>query len=174
MDVPPVLGVIARQRSARREVRSIASCERISDYRFLNLDWTIAAVFRGSGEGFDKRKQRGLSTKSVTGAAASLYYTSSERPGACPLEFHARFYIGSFSKSPAFVRLAPQAAAGGLRGEADAGARPAFDVETNVKRGTHVVGRGTSPWPVFRADLCSTTRAAAWSRPFRATVFLSG
>ena len=53
---------------------------------------------------------------------------------------------------PAYVRVAPQAAFGGLRGDADAGARPAFDVETNVKY------QGTSPWPVSDTNLCSTAR----------------
>ena len=43
------------------------------------------------------------------------------RPGACPLEIHARFYIRRLPILPAFVRVASQAAFGSLRGDTDDG-----------------------------------------------------
>ncbi|HUY34418.1 MAG TPA: hypothetical protein VMV69_16850, partial [Pirellulales bacterium] len=49
------------------------------------------------------------------GLTPSLFYTSSKRPRACPVEFHARIYTRRLPGLPAFPRVAPQAAFGGLR-----------------------------------------------------------
>jgi len=83
----------------------------------------------------------------VPGAYALVVLHIFLRPGACPLEIHARFYIGRLSNFPAFVRGASQAAFGGLRGATDDGGGAAFGLETNVKL------QGASPWPLTKKPL---------------------
>jgi len=74
------------------------------------------------------------------GRQPALLYTSSERPRACPVEFHARIYTRGRPGLPAFPRVGPQAAEGGLRADTDGGDAAVFDLETNVKL------QGASPW----------------------------
>jgi len=46
--------------------------------------------------------------------------------------------------TPAFVRVASQAAKGSLRGDTDDGMAAAFDLDANVKL------QGASPWPLTK------------------------